>query len=313
MEGQPMDSIGQLEKKEDEKQKLKFLKKPGGDIPDDAIVNVIKMNHLTDIVNIKKDTSKAFSKIKKLSKEEYMMLDTGEIREYQLSLNRGENTSGIMKSMNTLKKMINNNFLGVIGEYHITLTYKENMKDTKRLYGDFEKFWKRFKYKYPKSEYIVVMEPQGRGAWHCHLLAKTNFDNINVYHIMQLWKHGTMLDVKPLTDIDNIGLYLGGYFTDIELKEGSIREEHIDKESLKEINGKKYIKGGRLHLYPSGMNFYRCSRGIIKPEKIKMKYSEAKKITGSAKPSYTVTTTICTSDDTFLNEIIYQQYNSKKV
>jgi len=84
------------------------------------------------------------------------------------------------------------------------------------------------------------------------------------------------------------------------------------KEVTKVVDGveKKFIKGGRLHRYPNGMNLYRTSRGIKKPDRVDMAYSDIKKVVGSAKPHYTKSIHIETED--FNNVITYEQYNTKR-
>lgn len=70
------------------------------------------------------------------------------------------------------------------------------------------------------------------------------------------------------------------------------------------------LKGGRLHMYPTGMNLYRKSAGVKLPERKKMKYSEAIKKVGSVQPHFTKDIQISTDD--FENTIAYEQYNSKR-
>ena len=58
------------------------------------------------------------------------------------------------------------NIMDAPGNYD--LTYAENMTDTRQLYEDYFRFWKRFTYwckknGHTKPEYITVQEPQGRG------------------------------------------------------------------------------------------------------------------------------------------------------
>ena len=99
----------------------------------------------------------------------------------------------------------------------ITLTYAENMTDTDRLYFDFKDFNKRFQYYckingYSKPEYIVMMEPQGRGAWHCHLLYIWDCKAPYVANktLRDLWGHG-FVKIKKLDNCDNVGAYLTAY------------------------------------------------------------------------------------------------------
>lgn len=287
-------------------------------------VKVKRMNSIIEVMHIKKDTLGGLLNVVKLNKDKYMIVDTGEVREYKKSENRGQNIESLKKTFKKIRDLINNNFVGAANELHITLTYAENMRDTKRLYKDFDKFMKRFRYKYNYDvDYMSVVEPQGRGAWHLHLLLRfNNLDNIYIpdSEICALWGNG-FTKTKSLRGIDNIGAYLSAYLGDIEMTGETIRDmyqngyrdievKEVEVEGIK----KKYIKGGRLHYYPPGMNIYRKSKGIKFPEVDYMKFSEVKEIVGSAKPTYTRTVLI--KDDStnrVLNEITYQSYNLKRL
>ena len=113
---------------------------------------------------------------KKISKNQWVNLQTGEIITKEVSdkqKNKSQNIKSVKQTVKKIRNLINANFNGMSdNEYFITLTYKENMQDTKRLYRDFEKFIKRLKYDFENLLYIGVVEPQGRGAWHVHLLLK---------------------------------------------------------------------------------------------------------------------------------------------
>ena len=59
----------------------------------------------------------------------------------------------------------------------------------------------------PSAEYICMMEPQGRGAWHCHLLYI--FDLVKAPYIANktlsdLW--GLALQISKLDNVDNVEL-----------------------------------------------------------------------------------------------------------
>ena len=185
---------------------------------------------------------------------------------------------------------------------------------------DFKRFMTRFKRKYEDKgsfDYINVVEPQGRGAWHCHLLLRFNdLDSIFILNseLAELWGQG-FVTIKSLKDVDNIGAYLSAYLADLELTDDTFRV--AVKEDLKiverEVEGetKRFIKGGRLHMYPPGMNLYRKSRGVKFPERETMTYKEAKKIVGSAKPHYSNQYEI--EIDDFSNTVAFEQYNSKRL
>ena len=138
----------------------------------------------------------------KLSKEDYMIKSTGEVKAYKLSENRSESLGELSASMDRLRSILNANFNGNDNEIWVTLTYRENMKDQKRLYHDREKFWKKILYNYPDIplQYISIAEPQQRGAWHMHEVWKRTDDKplyIMQRELLKIWGHGGMF-VKRL-------------------------------------------------------------------------------------------------------------------
>lgn len=282
-------------------------------IPGHDLVRVTKMNHIVEIQHMEKMSNG--SSIRKLDKHRYVDIRDGEIREFEkFSEKRSDNFNSLRKTFKTLRYLINNNFTAAGNELFITLTYKKNMTDTKQLYEDFKNFMKRFRYsfkEYGSIDYLTVVEPQERGAWHHHLLVRFNdvedkvFLNPNA--VREIWGHG-FIKIKALTGIDDIGAYLSAYLADVEVDSSS----STGKEVTKVVDGveKKFIKGGRLHRYPNGMNLYRTSRGIKKPDRVDMAYSDIKKVVGSAKPHYTKSIQIETED--FKNVITYEQYNTKR-
>lgn len=292
--------------------------KEGVIIPDGDLVTVTKMNHIVEVQHMQKMNRKAH--IKKLDKNRYVHLGSGEIKEFNHIENRSESYNSLRQTFKKLRYLINNNFTGAGNELHVILTYAENMTDTKRLYKDYEKFIKRLRYKYKdisSIDYISVVEPQGRGAWHCHVLLRFNeIDKVYIENseLAELWGHG-FVTIRSLKDVDNIGAYLSAYLTDVELTKDNIIS-YVDTDYVivvKEVNGqeKNIVKGGRLHLYPSGMNLFRKSKGIVYPERQRMKYKEIKKIVGSAEPTYQKSITV--ENDDFTNTINYEQYNLKRL
>lgn len=187
--------------------------------------------------------------IKKLNSDEVLVLSTGEVKSVDRSVSRKDNIHSLRITLKKLRYLINANFVGNKNELFLTLTYSENMTDVRRLYDDGRKFIQRLRYKYKdvsSLEYISVVEPQERGAWHYHILVKfpdVDFMYIPHAELERLWGHG-FVSVQDITRVDNIGAYLSAYLSNTDS-----------------------IKGGRLYLYPSGMKIYRCSRGIVKPKR----------------------------------------------
>ncbi|MCL2500311.1 MAG: hypothetical protein FWE90_08240 [Defluviitaleaceae bacterium] len=289
------------------------------------IAKLTKMNHIIEVMAMYHEPT-GLNKIKKLTDNKYINLETKEIKEYKTSEHRGHSIESTKRTLKRLRHLINNNFHGEPNELFVTLTYKENMTDTKQLYNDFKIFIKRLKRKYPDVEYLSVVEPQGRGAWHCHVLIKfTNRESIYINNnniLAPMWGHG-FTKITNISEVDNIGAYLTAYLSDLEITDEN-RETLIDNIGNhtsvidKEIteNGqtisKRYLKGGRLKMYPPGMNIYRYSRGIIKPDTEKMTYMETKEYVGKEQPHYIKQVAI-TVDDLAVNTITYEQYNMKRI
>ncbi|MCG7315620.1 hypothetical protein MHL30_21325, partial [Priestia flexa] len=175
------------------------------------------------------------------------------------------------------------------------------------------------KYRYKKQttiDYITVVEPQGRGAWHCHVLMRFNdLDKVYIKNkdLRALWGLG-FVTIKSLKEVDNIGAYLSAYLADVELTEENVLKAVQMKSEIeiKVVDGveKKFVKGGRLHMYPPGMNLFRKSKGILYPEREEMSFKDIKKIVGVATPHYSKKYHI-TNDD-FENTITFIQYNTKR-
>lgn len=280
-------------------------------------VTVTQMGHIVEVQHMQKKNDKIH--IQKVDADHYVNLRTGELLEFQKSETRADNENSLRQTFKRLRYLINNNFNGANNELFLTLTYEENMTDTVRLYNDLEKFMKRVRYKFKSVssiDYLNVIEPQGRGAWHAHILLRFN-DLETVYvpnkEFWELWGHGFTV-TKSLKHVDNIGAYLSAYLADLELTEENWLRAAGEKRNIviREVEGKekKFIKGGRLHMYPPGMNLYRCSRGIKKPERVELQYKNIKKIVGSVKPHYSKTYDIDTVD--FQNKITFEQYNLKR-
>lgn len=190
------------------------------DISSSAYVTVTQAGSVVEIQYMEKMNHAAT--IKKINANEYVDLSTGEIKEFQHIENRSQSYKSLRATFKKLRYLINNNFCGRKNELFITLTYEENMTDTKRLYEDMKNFMKRLKYQFKNSttvDYLSVVEPQQRGAWHVHLLLKFN-DLSSVFipssELATLWGHG-FVKIKRVDGVDNIGAYLTAYLADLEL------------------------------------------------------------------------------------------------
>lgn len=253
--------------------------------------------------------------------EEYMTLSDGVIHDVQHHDTRQDNKKGLYKTFAHIRALINSNVVDVSCVRWCTLTYAENMTDTVRLHNDFRKFNMRFqayckKHYLGKYEYIAVMEPQARGAWHVHLLLIWEFAApfIPNADLARIWGFG-FVSIKSLQNVDNVGAYLTAYLGDVELENLSdvstdavIKEIEVLTDDGKKIK-KKFIKGGRLNMYPANFNMVRHSRGIKKPLVYDMLYAEAKEKVSVGALTYSQTFLLSDTDTGYNNTICKEYYN----
>lgn len=286
-------------------------------ISNDSLVSVTKMNHIVEVQYMEKRNNKAH--IKKLNSDEYVYLETGEIREFEKTVNRSEGINSLRKTFKRLRELINTNFEGLPNELFVTLTYRGELqtRDTERIYDDFRKFMQRLKYRFKgKStiDYINVLEPHATGNFHIHALLRFN-DLPSIYieneELAKIWGNG-FVTIQSLKNVDNIGAYVSAYLADIEVDPNIGDFPNLVE---KKVNGikKKYVKGARLIFYPTGVNIYRKSKGIIEPEKKMMKYKKVKKKLGNAHPNFKTGIVMTDKDTDFQNVIIKEQYNLKRL
>lgn len=287
--------------------------------PESADVVTVKMaGNITEIRFSKASTG---SPIKKIDKDHGVDVRTGELVEFLHNVNRAGNKHSVAQSLKRLRDITNANLEKPDNALWITLTYAINMRNEKQLYTDFHAFWKRFQ-RYQKREgqapalYIACAEPQGRGAWHLHivLLFPDKAPFIPNAEMARLWKHG-FTKVSSLKNLDNPGLYLTCYLGDMELTEAvqagtmsaKIKEVNVTGEDGTQRK-KAIIKGARLHLYPPGFNIYRTSRGIKRPIVSTMTEGEAQKIVGDAPLTYEKTIQVVDGAGEVRNTINYRTY-----
>lgn len=275
--------------------------------------------------------------ILKLSKDTYCLIDEngepGEVMYYNRSETKDGSIQSVKRTLANLRRIINKNCSDDKKLRWVTLTYAENMRDTTILYNDFKCFWQKFK-RWSKSknfeipEYISVAEPQGRGAWHLHLIFvyqnNAPYINNNV-EFAPLWGHG-FTKIKAVHGIDNLGAYFSAYLADMPLEEferlpEDKRPYNINYKSVSDDDGKQkqkkaFVKGGRLNLYPSGMNIYRCSKGIQQPTVEEIDIFDYKDIKNDlGKQTYIGGTNIYSVEDgqeILLNTVIHEFYNLKR-
>lgn len=304
-------------------------------------VKCIESGSITEFVCLSKSPSPF--PVVKIDRDHYVLLETGEVFDYEHSENKSQNLQAVRRTISNLRGIINANCIDEEKMRWVTLTYAENMTDTERLYNDFEKFWKRFCYwckkqNISKPEYIAVAEPQGRGAWHMHLILlfvdKAPYIANNEV-LAPLWGQG-FTKIKAVHGCDNIGAYFSAYLADMPLEDFQKSDIAHNGSNIYEVKEcavsddgtegktKAFVKGARLHFYPSGMNIYRCSRGILRPTVTTMDNNEYQKKKASAgtltfshacnvvSRSSVVYSSDCSDSDNIKNTILHEYYNTKR-
>lgn len=298
-------------------------------IPDknpNLLVKVTEMGNIIEVQYMSRRNTKQTVRMLE-GGEQYVVCSSGEIKDVVHHETRKDNKKGLYKTFANMRAVINTNVTDVSKVRWCTLTYAENMTDTNRLYTDFEKFHKRFQYYckqqgYSKPEYIVMMEPQGRGAWHAHLLyiwqdMKAPYIANDVF--AKLWGHG-FVRIKKLDNVDNVGAYLTAYLGDMELSEVDLHKwnEITRGATVKQVemigeNGEKVtkpiLKGARLNLYPANFNMLRCSRGIKRPTEEMLSQEMANKKVSGATKTFETAVKLTDVENEFDSVIIKTQYN----
>lgn len=209
-----------------------------------------------------------------LDADTYVDLDTGEIKEAQRSETRGDHMSipELRRTLARMRGLINANWFGDDNERLVTVTYHQNMTDVKRLGYDLEAFVRKMKSRLGDIKYLTAVEPQGRGAWHAHMLVKqltANSTYLTAEMVQDIWPHGWIVDVEPMTEVDNVGAYLSAYLSNAP-DDASGEIASALPESDRRVP-KRVIKGARLRMYPRGTHLYRASRNLEKPLHKKMR------------------------------------------
>lgn len=298
-------------------------------IPDknpNLLVKVTEMGNIIEVQYMSRRNSKQTVRMLE-GGEQYVVCSSGEIKDIVHHETRKDNKKGLYKTFANMRAIINTNVTDVSKVRWCTLTYAENMTDTKKLYMDFQQFNQRFQYYCKqqgcsKPEYIVMMEPQGRGAWHAHLLyiwqdMKAPYIANDVF--AKLWGHG-FVRIKKLDDVDNVGAYLTAYLGDMDLSEvdwhkwneitkgATVKQVEMLNENGEKVT-KPVLKGARLNLYPANFNMLRCSRGIKRPTEEMLSQEMAnKKILGATK-TFETAVKLTDVENEFDSVIIKTQYN----
>ena len=106
-----------------------------------------------NVIEVRYMRSTPCAVIEKVNADLYVDKRTGEVKEFCHSANRADSKASVAQSLRKLRDLINANLTAPETALWVTLTYKENMRDERRVYEDFRRFWQRFRYYLKKHEY----------------------------------------------------------------------------------------------------------------------------------------------------------------
>ena len=252
--------------------------------------------------------------IERLSESEYVVLSTGEVKEYQRTEKRADRLDSLYRTFRELRWIINANFTGASNERFVTLTFdgkdfpRPTVGDIDVLQKCVRRFYRRLRKKFGEIVALWVLEPHADGHAHLHVLIKflESRGYVEYNDLISAWGCG-IVDIRRLHDVDNIGAYVSAYLTDMPLSEiegGEIKES----DEVVEKNGKKYIKAGRLQYYPSGKRLYSITRNAKRATSQKMNYFSALRKIGKEEPDYATSKKIPVGDKDL--KIVWQHFKA---
>lgn len=272
-------------------------------LPDESQCKVTFMGDVIELVTSQNTTGQnALSMTKRISKSQYMQVDTGEVFDYNVSEKKADNTVSIKNSLKKLRKLILNNFIE-FESFFVTLTYSEKMTDFDRAVNDYSKFYDNLKYHYRqyRLEYLRIIEPTESGVWHIHVLLKSSLYEerfvIKQEDVQTLWQHGSV-NVKQVNDIQGLAAYFCTY--------------HSKKSLANMRKSKSKAKQMRWKYYPHGAKIYTKSRGVIYPESVKVTRGQAEEfLDGYIRVRESSITVSDTVTGNIINRVNYEHFEKE--
>lgn len=185
--------------------------------------------------------------IKKLNKYEYIVVDTGERK--QFNLNKPTSKSDVNRKLKKYENLVLANFTGGASELFVTLTCKENVTDITVIKQYYKDFIDNLKKDYKNLEHIGLFEQTDKGCWHIHAFLKNNnHKKLFIDHIKLLnyWGQGAVYVMQNKNTFQTLG------------HSKDKRDDRLE----------------RFTHFPKGERLYHKSKGIKKPTKEKMEFKD---------------------------------------
>ena len=284
--------------------KLEFSSGEYSPLDTDSNSKIIFLPDSAEVVTAKNSGgSTALSGIKRISKNEYVKVETGEVFKYNTNANKTDNTVSIKKSLNNLRKLILNNFVEFESIF-ITLTYKDEMFDFVQAVQDYTKFFENLKkhYKHYNLKYLRIIEPTDKGNWHIHVLLKSA-EKVDKFYISQekvqsIWKHGSV-KVEQIHNIEGLANYFCTYSNDDKALPEKAKPKHVKKQE-------------RWKYYPYRARIFAKSNDIVYPKTVKAKRGQVDELLKDYKRVSASTLTVKDSETgRVVNTVNYEHYKKR--
>lgn len=283
--------------------KLEFSSGEYSPLDTDSNSKIIFLPDSAEVVTAKNSGgSTALSSIKRISKNEYVKVETGEVFKYNTNANKTDNTVSIKKSLKNLRKLILNNFVEFESVF-ITLTYKDEMFDFAQAVQDYTKFFESLKkhYKHYNLKYLRIIEPTDKGNWHIHVLLKSA-KKVDKFYISQetvqnIWKHGSV-KVEQIHNIEGLANYFCTYSNDDKALPEKAKPKHVKKQE-------------RWKYYPYRARIFAKSNDIVYPKTVKAKRGQVDELLKDYKRVSASTLTVKDSEGRVVNKVNYEHYKKR--
>ena len=284
--------------------KLEFSSGEYSPLDTDSNSKIIFLPDSAEVVTAKNSGgSTALSGIKRISKNEYVKVETGEVFKYNTNANKTDNTVSIKKSLKNLRKLILNNFVEFESIF-ITLTYKDEMFDFVQAVQDYTKFFENLKkhYKHYNLKYLRIIEPTDKGNWHIHVLLKSA-EKVDKFYISQekvqsIWKHGSV-KVEQIHNIEGLANYFCTYSNDDKALPEKAKPKHVKKQE-------------RWKYYPYRARIFAKSNDIVYPKTVKAKRGQVDELLKDYKRVSASTLTVKDSETgRVVNTVNYEHYKKR--
>ena len=284
--------------------KLEFLSEKYSPLDTNSNSKITFLQDSAEVVTVKNSGgSAALSGIKRISKNQYKKVETGEVFNYNTNTNRTDNTISIKNSLKKLRVLIKNNFVE-LESFLVTLTYKDEMFEFSKAVQDYTEFYKKLKkhYNYYRFEYLRIIEPTAKGEWHIHVLFKLA-EKVDKFYISQekiqsIWGHGSV-KVRQVYNVEGVEKYFCTYSNGGKALTAKVKPKYIKKQE-------------RWKYYPYRARIFAKSNGIIYPQTLNVKRNQVDEILKGYKQT-SANTLLVRNIETgkVLNKVNYEHYKKR--